>query len=422
MTVTVREYKKSKRVGYEVDIRFDWPDGTEFRRRYRAPVHTKTQASAWGRNREVEILTGGKDGPLTVSKRAQGTNGKEMSGSVMTGQVVQLTTDPTSETVSKWYERYFAWREGKARGAESISDSRGRFKKWVEPKLGACSMRSVTRTQLEDLVAFLDEQVDEEVIAAKTAINIWGEVTAGFRIATKCKDRSLRVLEVNPADAVEGPDKDTDKQKPFLRPDEVVKLLGCRRVPLERRQVYAMALYTAMRQGELRGLRVSEVDLDAMQISVVRQTRDGVEKERTKTGRARTVTIEPNLLPLLRVLMRGKKRDDVLLWVGARNRCAAFLREDLLAAGCKRDALHVAKADPMRVRMKFHNLRDTCLTHMAMRKDPPQDIQWRAGHTTPAMTEAYITNARYQAGANFGTPLPQLPADVLGETVEKGAA
>ena len=60
----------------------------------------------------------------------------------------------------------------------------------------------------------------------------------------------------------------------------------------------------------------------------------------------------------------------------------------------------------MRARMKFHNLRDTCLTHMAVRRGPPQDIQWRAGHTTSAMTEACITNARYQAGASFGTPLP----------------
>ena len=33
---------------------------------------------------------------------------------------------------------------------------------------------------------------------------------------------------------------------------------------------------------------------------------------------------------------------------------------------------------------------------MAVRRDPPQDVQWRAGHTTPAMTERYIANARYE--------------------------
>lgn len=91
-----------------------------------------------------------------------------------------------------------------------------------------------------------------------------------------------------------------------------------------------------------------------------------------------------------------------------------YLREDLIAAGCKREALHVPQGDAMRARMKFHNLRDTCHTHMAVRRDPPQDVQWRAGHTTSAMTERYITNARYEAGASFGEPLPRLPESVLG--------
>lgn len=72
MTVTVREYTKSKRVGFEVDIRFEWPDGTPFRRRFRAPVMTATQAMAWGRRREVEIVAGGQGGTLARSKREKG--------------------------------------------------------------------------------------------------------------------------------------------------------------------------------------------------------------------------------------------------------------------------------------------------------------------------------------------------------------
>jgi len=50
-----------------------------------------------------------------------------------------------------------------------------------------------------------------------------------------------------------------------------------------------------MRQSELRALRVRDVDFDAMQITVTRQERNGLEKTRTKTGRARCVQIEPNL-------------------------------------------------------------------------------------------------------------------------------
>ena len=113
--------------------------------------------------------------------------------------------------------------------------------------------------------------------------------------------------------------------------------------------------------------------------------------------------------------------EAVLFRVPDDGRAARLLREDLLAADCTREALHVRKDDPMRAHLTFHNLRDTGLTHMALRRDPPQDIQWRAGHTTPAMTEAYIANAKYHAGANFGQPLATLPAVLLGPHVAEQA-
>lgn len=101
----------------------------------------------------------------------------------------------------------------------------------------------------------------------------------------------------------------------------------------------------------------------------------------------------------------------------AHNRCASNLRADLIVAGCTRPALHVETETT--AHLTFHNLRDTGLTHMAVRRDPPQDVQWRAGHTTPAMTEKYIASARYEAGANFGEPLAPLPTVLLGRSTER---
>jgi len=72
---------------------------------------------------------------------------------------------------------------------------------------------------------------------------------------------------------------------PFLRPDEVIKLLSHPDVPLERKHVYTVAIYTAMRKGELRALRVRDIDWDAMQISVLRQVKNGKEKSRASLKR-----------------------------------------------------------------------------------------------------------------------------------------
>lgn len=325
---------------------------------------------------------------------------------------------PAGEAVQAWFGRYLEWRGKQPIGGESVADSRGRLKKWIYTALagtfGAMAMCDVTATHLEDLVAELDDRVSRGELSHKTARNAWGEVTVGFDVASSAKrSNGLRILTSNPAKGVAGPDKGISKSKPFLRPDEVARLLSCADIPIERRQVYGVAIYTAIRQAELRAVRIRDVDLDAMQISVTKQLKSGVEKERTKSGRGRTVTIEPNLVPLLRVLIEGRPSDARLLSVRAHNRCASTLREDLTLAGCKREALHVPKSDKQRAHLTFHNLRDTCLTHMAVRRDPPQDVQWRAGHTTPDMTERYIANARHEAGPAFGTPLGPLPTCLI---------
>jgi len=56
MTIKVREWKKGRQVGFEVDIRFAYPDGTPFRRRIKAPVESKSAAKRWGEAKERELL------------------------------------------------------------------------------------------------------------------------------------------------------------------------------------------------------------------------------------------------------------------------------------------------------------------------------------------------------------------------------
>src|SRR5271165_5588997 len=56
MTVRVREWKRGSMVGFEVDIRFTYPDGTPFRRRIKAPVESRSAAKRWGEAREIELL------------------------------------------------------------------------------------------------------------------------------------------------------------------------------------------------------------------------------------------------------------------------------------------------------------------------------------------------------------------------------
>jgi integrase len=196
-------------------------------------------------------------------------------------------------------------------------------------------------------------------ISWKTAWNVWSEVTSGFYEAHTSKVEALKVRDGNPAADVQGPDRGIDRENPVLFPSEVVALLSCPKVPLQRKRVYAVAIYTGARSNELAALAVSDVDLEHMRISISKQRdRATGDDKPTKTRRARVIDIEPALAPLLEILVREAKQEGraTLLKMPPDEDRAELLREtDLPAAGCKRPDLYVddAARAPIKFRVRF---------------------------------------------------------------------
>ena len=56
MSVTIRPYRRG---GWEVDIRLELPDGSEWRQRRRAPVTSRSAALRWAEARERHVLKHG---------------------------------------------------------------------------------------------------------------------------------------------------------------------------------------------------------------------------------------------------------------------------------------------------------------------------------------------------------------------------
>jgi hypothetical protein len=80
MTVKVREWTKGKRMGFEVDIRFTYPDGAPYRQRIKAPVESKSAAKRWGEAR-------GARAPDAAFARPPGAAGGETKGGSDTTRV-----------------------------------------------------------------------------------------------------------------------------------------------------------------------------------------------------------------------------------------------------------------------------------------------------------------------------------------------
>ncbi len=326
------------------------------------------------------------------------------------------------ETVAEWFERFHAHKQ--ARGLSTVKDMVGRARKWILPTVGAKDITAVTSEDIEAVVRRLDrageayqaEGPGKGRLAPGTIANVWGDLQHAFDEAVRSKEPKLRVLKASPCATVRGPEGGDDRQGQILYSDEFAALVTCEAVPLYRRQAYAMATYIAGRASELEALTAADVDLARGTIAIAKQadrkSKGRAGDKRTKTRRSRTVDIEPNLRPLIEWLCthpRGK--GGRLLHMPPPEDRAELFRKDLVTAGLDRKALHIV-GDPSERAIVFHDMRDTCLTWMAVRGDSSIQIQWRGGHTDINTTQGYLDRGRVEA-RRIGTPFPPLPPGLL---------
>jgi integrase len=327
------------------------------------------------------------------------------------------------ETVTEYAHRWCEWRE--TRGLECVAGDRTRLARHVLPLLGCFELARVTRDDLKRLVELLDEKVKRgftvdgngtrKPFGWKSASNVWSTVRALFRDAQRAKRIDLCVRDDNPAAGLAGPDTGAHKAKAYLWPSEFAALVSCERVPLRWRRLFALAVYTYARAGELAALEWGDVDLEHATIHIHRSTdRTREHAKATKTDTARRVPIEPAVLPLLNALHReargrGRVKRGAVFRMPSTSR-SWKLRAFLKRAGITRADLFVS--DATRKAITFHDLRATGITWCAVRGDDALRIMQRAGHADFATTRIYLREAENLA-TGFGEVFPPLPAELL---------
>ena len=325
------------------------------------------------------------------------------------------------ETCDRWHTRYLA--HAKAQGVGTTGTKGQRWGKWISPKLGGKAMVSVTRDDVEDVRDALDEAIRAYVtvgrgegrLSPKTAQNVWSELTVSMGEACSSKRRDLRVIETDPTNGVQPPERGASPAKCYPYPSELLAVLACDDVPLAWRELHAVAVYTFARPGELRVLEWTDVDLDDQRISITRAfDYDTEETKSTKTEETRTIPIEANLLPLLKRMHKRAGGTGLVvpaLSTANPNKLAIIMRKHFDLAKCKRPRLTVRTSAELRLR--FRSWRDAGITWSIIRGDDVVKVQRRAGHKLIATTMRYIVEAENR-GATFGTPFPRLPASLLG--------
>jgi integrase len=194
------------------------------------------------------------------------------------------------------------------------------------------------------------------------------------------------ILETNPCRVKAGAQKQRAREIEVLTVDQLNRYLAA--IPEKRRVPLLLAGWCGLRSGEVRGLRVRDLDLDAgvvhVRQAVVRlkgQLLIGPPK--TNAG-IRSVAIPPHLLPALRAWAHQQPaRDRDALLFPARDGHSP-LNDSVL-----RDAHDKGKAAVDMPHLTIHGLRHTSATLAAQLGATLAELQARIGHSTPNMAMRY---------------------------------
>lgn len=310
-----------------------------------------------------------------------------------------------------------------AEGIASVAREQRTWNARVSPKLGRRTIASLTRDDVENFRDYLDGEVREHIkhgdghgLAGKSALTIWSLLRSALDEAVNCRDRSMRVRADDPSIGIKPPLKSAKRKKTFFYPTEFAQLMACAAVPVEWRQVYAIAAYLYLRPGELRALTWGDVDLDAGIVHITKAFDEEAQRDKapkTESG-IRDVPIEPALAALLAWMKNGKDATaavvPVLSTLSSESKRAPLFREHLRTAKLSRSGLFKNTATTLMV--NFRTLRDSGITWLALARVEPMRIQSRAGHEKFDTTLGYVKMAEDltgKIGVPFG-PLPFAPA------------
>ena len=300
-----------------------------------------------------------------------------------------------AELATWWLQTYAANTASHAIDASVVN------KHLVGSRFGDTKVHLVTPSLVEN---FLQKKAG--VLSPRSINHLRGYLSRIFNAAAKAG----RYTGANPTKSVAK--RRVAKALPnFLREHEVRPVLEA--VPDKWRPLFAVAVYTGLRKGEILGLRKRDVDLEERQLMVARSYK----RETTKGGHADVIPLAQEVVPYFAEAMRRSKStlvfpdeggamlsrhaplEEVLrralkhagLVEGYEHRCrkpGCGHKEQADDAGLRRCPEHDIKLWPVAEvrRIRFHDLRHTTASLLMMRGANPAAVQRILRHSDPKIT------------------------------------
>lgn len=285
------------------------------------------------------------------------------------------------------------WREHRAPLKRSRKDDESIFCTHLLPAFRSTLVREITTQRVDEYVRA------KTSLSPKTVRNHLVLLGTALKVAL-----ALGWLTTLPVITKPRLDPDDEVRQPWLETKEDIRrFLDAARLEPEPMPfvLYATALYTGLRAGELAGLRWDDVDLTRRTIQV-RRSYSG--KTKTLASR-RHVPIVDALLPVLNDwAARSVASDEGLVFANCAGRMldqSARVFQEGLHRVLDRAGFTRPKDGRRRHVIHFHSLRHTFACHWRLNGGALDELVRVLGHTSRAMTEVYANIGGYHRPEHF---------------------
>lgn len=206
------------------------------------------------------------------------------------------------QTLKKFGEEVFMPAKTVTMSENGRCAYQGSLNHWIYPALGDLKMPDITPANISALLLFMQSQGK----AHATCVKVYTILHSLFKMAYMSD-----VVSVNPMDKVERPKprKDELKEKDVeaYTTEEVQRILAAlENEPLKWRALMRLLIDTGIRRGECCGLQWKDVDFKENTITIAGNLcytpQKGVYMDTPKSGKVRTIDVDPDVIELLRQL------------------------------------------------------------------------------------------------------------------------
>lgn len=339
-----------------------------------------------------EVYVNGCDaGGRRIQRRKNGLDSKrkaEITEFELKREIANLKDGPRSYRWEEWHAECIRRMKLTCRPSTMVAYEL-QIKKWVHPRWQGIDLDKITRLQVHN---FIFEELDAK-LTPYTRKTILKMVRRIFQLAVE-----EGVLDRNPCAGVQVKVPEVE-QRVLTAPEVKIFLQEAKATSHRFYPMWALALMTGMRSGELFALKWSDVDLDGRTISVSKQWTSKNGFGPTKTQRSRIVPVSDALAKFLkeRKLKCGAGSEFILPqipeWENGEQ--ARITREFCAAIGI--------------TSVKFHDLRATFITNLLARGVSLARVMSIVGHTQIKTTNGYLRKAGVEvqgATEDLGYTLP----------------